>query len=61
MHKTRIGTTSAALVASLVLAGCVAGPNQQLGALGGAVGGAAIGHAIGRNTAATVGARPSAA
>lgn len=53
--KTRTWITAAAASAVLALAGCAAGPNQQLGTAGGAVGGALIGNAIGGNTASTVG------
>jgi osmotically inducible lipoprotein OsmB len=53
--KTRLWISTLASTFVLTLAGCAAGPNQQLGAAGGAVGGAIIGNAIGKNTAATVG------
>ncbi|MBU1357137.1 MAG: hypothetical protein KKC79_00335 [Gammaproteobacteria bacterium] len=53
--KTRIWISAASAAAVMTLAGCAAGPNQQLGAGGGAIGGALIGNAIGGNTAATVG------
>ena len=55
MMKTRTWISAAAAASAMVLAGCAAGPNQQLGAAGGAVGGAVIGNAIGGNTASTVG------
>jgi len=53
--KTRLWIAAAASTALVALAGCAAGPNQQLGVAGGAVGGALVGNAIGGNTAATVG------
>jgi osmotically inducible lipoprotein OsmB len=53
--KTRLWITAAAATAIMTLAGCAAGPNEQLGTAGGAVGGAVIGNAIGGNTASTVG------
>jgi len=53
--KTRLWITAAAATAILTLAGCAAGPNEQLGTAGGAVGGAVLGNAIGGNTASTVG------
>jgi osmotically inducible lipoprotein OsmB len=53
--KTRLWITAAAATSIMALAGCAAGPNEQLGTAGGAVGGALVGNAIGHNTAATVG------
>jgi osmotically inducible lipoprotein OsmB len=53
--KTTSWMTAAAISSLLTLAGCAAGPNQQLGIAGGAVGGAVLGNAIGGNTASTVG------
>lgn len=53
--NTRLWITAAAATTVMTLAGCAAGPNEQLGTAGGAVGGAVIGNAIGGNTAATVG------
>ncbi|RZL88745.1 MAG: glycine zipper 2TM domain-containing protein [Variovorax sp.] len=53
--KTRLWITAASATAIMTLAGCAAGPNEQLGTAGGAVGGAVIGNAIGGNTASTVG------
>lgn len=53
--KTRLWIATAAATSVLTLAGCAAGPNQQLGLAGGAVGGALVGNAIGGNTASTVG------
>src|ERR1700761_2683211 len=53
--KTRLWITAAAATSIMALAGCAAGPNEQLGTAGGAVGGALVGQAIGHNTAATVG------
>ncbi len=52
---TRHWIAAAAATGAMVLAGCAAGPNEQLGTAGGAVGGAVLGQAIGHNTAATVG------
>jgi len=53
--NTRLWITAGAATAIMTLAGCAAGPNEQLGTAGGAVGGAVIGNAIGGNTASTVG------
>jgi len=53
--KTRLWITAAAATSVMALAGCAAGPNQQLGIGAGAVGGALVGNAIGGNTASTVG------
>lgn len=53
--NTRLWITTAAAAGIMTLAGCAAGPNEQIGTGVGAVGGAAIGNAIGGNTAATVG------
>lgn len=54
MH-TRLWIATAVATCTLALAGCAAGPNQQLGVGAGALGGAALGNAIGGNTASTVG------
>ena len=53
--KIRLWITAAAATGIMTLAGCAAGPNEQLGTAGGAVGGALVGNAIGGNTASTVG------
>ncbi len=53
--KTRLWIAAAAATSIMTLAGCAAGPNQQLGIGAGAVGGALVGNAIGGNTASTVG------
>ncbi|RYF59654.1 MAG: glycine zipper 2TM domain-containing protein [Comamonadaceae bacterium] len=53
--QARLWISALAATSVMTLAGCAAGPNQQLGAAGGAVGGALIGNAIGGNTASTVG------
>ncbi len=53
--NTRLWITGAAAAGIMTLAGCAAGPNEQLGTAGGAVGGALVGNAIGGNTASTVG------
>jgi len=53
--KTTLWIPAAAVAAVVGLAGCAAGPNQQLGIGAGALGGAAVGHAIGGNTGSTVG------
>ncbi len=53
--KTRIWIAAVATAGALTLAGCAAGPNQQLGIGAGAVGGALIGNAIGKNRASTLG------
>ncbi|MBO9642602.1 MULTISPECIES: glycine zipper domain-containing protein [Pseudacidovorax] len=55
MLKTRTWISAAAIGAAALMAGCAAGPNQQMGAGVGALGGAVVGNAIGGNTAATVG------
>lgn len=53
--KTRFWIAAAAATSIITLAGCAAGPNQQLGIGAGAVGGALVGNAIGGNAASTVG------
>jgi osmotically inducible lipoprotein OsmB len=53
--KTRFWIAAAAATTVMTLAGCAAGPNEQLGTGVGAVGGAAIGNAIGGNTGSTLG------
>ena len=55
MKTARIWIAAAAATSVMTLAGCAAGPNQQLGTGVGAVGGALVGNAIGGNTASTVG------
>ena len=46
--NTRLWITAGAATAIMTLAGCAAGPNEQLGTAGGAVGGAVIGNQVGR-------------
>jgi osmotically inducible lipoprotein OsmB len=53
--KTRLWIAATAATTIVTLAGCAAGPNQQVGVGAGAVGGALVGHAIGGNAASTVG------
>lgn len=53
--KTRLWISATAAAAVMTLAGCAAGPNEQIGTGAGAVGGALVGNAIGGNTASTVG------
>ena len=55
MNRSRIFLAAGAMALATGLAGCAAGPNQQLGIGVGAVGGALVGNAIGGNTASTVG------
>ncbi|VWX62650.1 Osmotically inducible lipoprotein OsmB [Burkholderiales bacterium 8X] len=53
--KTRLWISAATVAGVMTLAGCAAGPNEQIGTGVGAVGGAVVGNAIGGNTASTVG------
>ncbi len=53
--QARLWTMAAAVSSVMALAGCAAGPNQQLGAGGGALAGAVIGNAISDNKAGTLG------